>query len=56
MKGNPQKPKKKPNLDPKELDDYEPGTTKAQYFEALRIVSKPKNKPTNEFPEKPSQA
>jgi hypothetical protein len=46
----------KKNLDPKELEDYEPGTTKAQFFEALRIVSKPKDKPTNESPAKPSQA
>ncbi len=52
MMNKKEQPKKKTNLEPKEIDDYEPGITKSQYFKALKIVSTPKEKPI----EKPVQA
>lgn len=49
--------KKKPlktNLEPKTLDDYSESITRDQFFEALKTVSVPKDKPVKKTIEKPA--
>jgi hypothetical protein len=47
---------KKANLEPKTIDDYSPGATRDQFFEALKAVSVPKEKPIEKLASKPAQA